>query len=122
MITKNKLKLDAYMELTKKWAPFLLKDIFMGAKNFKDFLQRNEGLSNRVLSDQLKGLEKHGYIKKEIISITPIKIEYSLTELGRSLNKVLYEQCIFAINVGFVKREDSCFKDIDLKEVFGIIK
>ena len=124
MLTKTKqvpkLTMDAYMELSKKWAIFLLKDMFLGCKRFRDFLQVHDNLSNRVLSDQLKGLEKHGYIKKEIVSVTPIQIEYSLTELGKGLNKMLYEKVMFTIKYGLISRNDPYFRGKNIEETFGI--
>lgn len=114
------LTMEAYMELSKKWAVFILKDMFLGAKRFNDFLQMHPELSNRVLSDQLKGLEKHGYIKKIIVSTTPLRIEYELDELGKSLNKMLYEKAMWAIKYGLAHRNDRYFKGKDLEQAFMI--
>jgi DNA-binding HxlR family transcriptional regulator len=115
-----KLTMDAYMELSKKWAVFLLKDMFLGSRRFNDFLEVNPNLSNRVLSDQLKGLEKHGYIKKKIISMTPLRAEYELTELGRGLNKMLYERLMWTIKFGLIDRNDKYFRGKDIEKAFGI--
>jgi DNA-binding HxlR family transcriptional regulator len=115
-----KLTMDAYMELSKKWAVFLLKDMFLGSKRFNDFLEVHPNLSNRVLSDQLKGLEKHGYIKKKIISMTPLRAEYELTELGRGLNKMLYEKLMWTIKFGLIDRNNPYFRGKDIEKTFGI--
>ncbi|MFW9804512.1 MAG: winged helix-turn-helix transcriptional regulator [Candidatus Thorarchaeota archaeon] len=115
-----RLTMDAYMELSKKWAVFLLKDMFLGCKRFSDFLEVHPELSNRVLSDQLKGLEKHGYIEKKLISMSPIRAEYVLTELGRGLNKMLYEKAMFAIKFGLADRNDDYFRGHDIEKAFGI--
>jgi DNA-binding HxlR family transcriptional regulator len=115
-----KLTMDAYMELSKKWAIFLLKDMFLGSKRFNDFLEVHPNLSNRVLSDQLKGLEKHGYIKKKIVSMHPIRAEYELTELGRGLNKMLYEKLMWTIKFGLIDRNNPYFKGKDIEKAFGI--
>jgi DNA-binding HxlR family transcriptional regulator len=126
MITETKqvpkLTMDAYMELSKKWAVFLLKDMFLGCKRFSDFLEVHPELSNRVLSDQLKGLQKHGYIEKKIVSMNPIRAEYELTELGRGLNRMLYEKAMFAIRFGLAARDDDYFRGHDIEKAFGIEK
>ena len=122
MVTKHKFTMDGYNELSKKWAVSILKSMFLGCKRFKDFLEVHEGLSNRVLSDQLKRLEYHGFIKKEIVSKTPIKVEYSLTEIGRDLNKMLYEKVMFAIKYGLIDRYDPYFRGKNIEEAFGIKK
>ena len=120
MAEKRKLTMEAYMELSKKWAIFILKDMFLGCRRFNDFLEVHPELSNRVLSDQLKGLEKHGYIEKKIVSTSPVKIEYVLTELGLSLNKMLYEKAVWAINHGLISRDSPYFRGNDLEKAFGI--
>lgn len=126
MATKTKkepkLSMDAYMELSKKWAVFLIKDMFFGCKRFNEFLEVHPDLSNRVLSDQLKGLEKHGYIEKKLVSMSPIRAEYELTELGRGLNKMLYEKVMWAIRFGLADRNDAYFKGRDIEKAFGIKK
>lgn len=123
MVTKkeSKLTMEAYMELSKKWAVFILKDMFLGCKRFNDFIEVHKPiLSNRVLSDQLKGLEEHGYIKKVIVSTTPLKAEYELTELGLGLNRMLYEKAVWAIKFGLGDRNDNYFKGKDLEKAFRI--
>jgi DNA-binding HxlR family transcriptional regulator len=112
--------MDAYMELSKKWAVFLLKDMFLGCKRFSDFLEVHPELSNRVLSDQLKGLEEHGYIEKKLVSMSPIRAEYVLTELGKGLNKMLYEKAMFAIKYGLIDRDDPYFRGKNIEKAFGI--
>ena len=119
---KTKLTMEAYMELSKKWAVFLLKDMFLGSKRFNDFLEVHPELSNRVLSDQLKGLIQHGYIEKKIVSMSPLRAEYELTDLGRGLNKMLYEKIMWAIEFGLINRNDSYFKGQDIEKAFGIKK
>lgn len=119
---ETKLTMEAYMELSKKWAVFILKDMFLGCTRFNDFLEVHPELSNRVLSDQLKGLEKHGYIRKTIVSTTPVRIEYRLAELGRSLNRMLYEKAIWAIEHGLLERNNKYFRGKDIEKAFGIEK
>lgn len=113
---------EAYDELSKKWAVPILKDLFFGRKRFTEFQEFHKDLSNKVLSDQLKRLEEVGLIKKEVISITPLKIEYALTEMGQSLNRMLYEKIIFAIKFGILARDDPYFGGQNIEEVFGINK
>jgi DNA-binding HxlR family transcriptional regulator len=124
MVTQVSVKftMDGYNELSRKWAISIIKSMFLGCKRFSDFLEVHDGLSNRVLSDQLKRLEHHGFIRKEIVSTTPVKIEYCLTEIGRDLNKMLYEKCMFAIRQGLISRGDPYFRGKNLEEAFGIDK
>ena len=84
--------------LGKKWTLHLIRDLFSGAKRFKDFLDANPHLSTKMLSARLKELETAKIIAKNVVRTNPLLIEYSLTERGRALNRVLYEVALFAIN------------------------
>ena len=63
----------------KKWTIHILRDLFLGRKRFSDFLKTNPQLSTKTLSIRLKELENNGIIEKQIISKTPVLIEYNLT-------------------------------------------
>lgn len=81
----------------KKWSLNIIRDLFMGRRRFRDFLQSNKDLSTKMLSERLKELEGYGLIKKDIVSTSPVVIEYSLTDKGRKLDKILYEVAAFCI-------------------------
>ena len=106
--------------LMRRWTIFILKDMFIGAKRFNDFLKMNPRISGKVLSDQLKILEEYGYIEKVVVSTTPLKAEYLLTEKGRGRNKMLYELMVFAKT--YLVPESDCdhFKGENLKKLYGI--
>lgn len=106
--------------LMRRWSILILKDMFMGAKRFNDFLKMNPRISGKVLSDQLRNLEKHGYIEKVVISTTPLIAEYHLTELGRGLNRFLYEMLVFARTWVISEEEYPDIKEERLREIFDI--
>ena len=87
----------ALVFISKKWSIEIIRDMFFGKKRFKEFKEGKPNLSNKVLSDCLKNLENNGIIQKKIINSTPISTEYYLTERGKSLNKVIYELAVFAL-------------------------
>jgi DNA-binding HxlR family transcriptional regulator len=127
MVTKknqchNNINFNKFNELSKKWALVIIKDLFLGCKKFNDFLEINTNLSNKVLSDQLKRLEKYGFITKNIVSTIPLKAEYELTEMGKDLNKIIYEKFIFGIKYGFANENCPYFKGRKLEEIFNIKK
>ena len=126
MVTKEKEKKEKaspeeiFDALMRKWSLLVLKDMFMGAKHFKDFLEMNPRISGKVLCDQLKNLEKYGFIEKVVVSTTPLKAEYRLTEQGRGLNRVLYELMVFARDYIAPGIEHEFFKEENLKKYFGV--
>ncbi|MFX0070223.1 MAG: winged helix-turn-helix transcriptional regulator [Candidatus Hermodarchaeota archaeon] len=120
MVT-DKERCDAiFAELSRKWSITIIKDIFLGCKCFSDFLAVNENLSNKVLSEQLKRLEELGFIKKIIVSTTPLKANYVLTDMGKSLNKLVYEKIMFGLNNKLFDRNYPLIAGKNLEKVFGI--
>jgi|ETNmetMinimDraft_16_1059900.scaffolds.fasta_scaffold166380_1 DNA-binding HxlR family transcriptional regulator len=87
----------AFNYLGKKWSVNIIRDMFRGKKKFSEFLKANPDLSTKMLSARLKDLEKDGFISKDIVSKSPISVEYHLTKRGRGLNKVLFEASVFSI-------------------------
>lgn len=84
--------------LSRKWVFGIMKDLFAGKKHFNEFKQDKPELSNVVLSDTLKYLEKKELISKNIIEDDSKRnIEYFLTEKGRKMNRILYEMVVFGL-------------------------
>lgn len=109
---------------SKKWNIEIIKDIFFGKKHFKDFKEGRSDLSNKVLSECLKNLENNGIIEKRIINSKPFYTEYHLTELGKSLNRLIYELVIFNLENSGEKNhgKESTYRRIkeNLREVLKI--
>ncbi len=84
--------------INKKWSIQIIRDIFFGKKHFKEFKEDKPKLSNKVLSNCLKELEKNGLIRKEVLNTTPVTTEYYLTDYGKSMNKIVYELAMFTLN------------------------
>lgn len=120
MVTNNEKCQEIFQELSKKWSVTIIKDIFLGCKTFSDFLKVNDDLSNKVLSDQLKRLEELGFIKKTVISTTPLKAHYELTPMGKSLNRFVYEKIMFGLNNNLFDRSYPLIAGKDLEEIFDI--
>jgi DNA-binding HxlR family transcriptional regulator len=76
--------------LSQRWSALVIYQLLSGSQRFTE-IQSAIGISGKVLSDRLKDLEHQGVVKREVIPETPVIIEYSLTEKGRSLEPVLRE-------------------------------
>jgi len=67
-----------------RWTLLIIRDLFMGSTKFGEFRQ-SSGIPPKVLSARLKSLLENGIIEREVYSEHPLRAEYHLTELGRSL-------------------------------------
>ena len=75
--------------LSTKWSALLLHDLMDGPRRFNE-LQRSIGhISQKVLTSNLRQMEKHGLLTRTVYAEVPPRVEYELTELGASLKPVL---------------------------------
>ncbi|MHA2503393.1 MAG: winged helix-turn-helix transcriptional regulator [Candidatus Kariarchaeaceae archaeon] len=81
--------------LHKKWTLTILRDMMRGLSHFSDYLKTSPGLSGKVLSERLKDMEAEGLIIKNVVSTTPLEIEYGLTEKGLDMQNVLFYFSMF---------------------------
>jgi DNA-binding HxlR family transcriptional regulator len=76
-----------------KWKCLILYFLSQKSMRTKEFYERIPAISQKVLTDQLKQLEKDGIVRREVFKELPPKVEYSLTELGESFVSVLNTMC-----------------------------
>ena len=74
--------------LLGKWILPILNELNSGTKRFNE-LKRTFEISHSVLTQQLKILEHEGMIRREVFPEVPPRVEYSLTEIGKSFHPVL---------------------------------
>ena len=72
-----------------KWKPLILWQLHEGALRFGELRRGLNGVSEKVLTQQLRELERHQIVHREVFAEVPPRVEYSLTELGLSLNTAL---------------------------------
>jgi len=74
----------------ERWTILLLRDLFLqGPRRFQDFQESLTGVAPNTLSARLKTLEAHGLVARRRYSEHPPRLEYYLTEEGKSLGPVL---------------------------------
>ena len=83
--------------INKKWGIQIIRDLFFGKTHFSEFKEDKPGLSNKVLSNCLKSMEKDGLIKR-ISDRYERDVEYILTKKGQALNKIVYELSMYSID------------------------
>lgn len=78
--------LSVAMEVVgSKWKFCLLDEIAKGATRPRDLVNAINGITKRVLQKQLSELELHGILGKTIYAEVPLRVEYFLTESGKSI-------------------------------------
>ena len=72
-----------------KWKLLIIRDLLSGTKRFGELRKSLTGISQRVLTENLRDLEKDGLINRKVYAEVPPKVEYSLNETGLSLSPII---------------------------------
>lgn len=67
----------------------ILRDLLTGTKRFGELKKSVGNVSQKVLTSQLRDMEESGLVNRKVYAEVPPRVEYSLTELGKSLNPIL---------------------------------
>jgi len=74
----------------KKWHPVIVHRLLdNGPSGFNELQESVDGISSKVLSDSLEDLAEKRLVEREVISEKPVRVEYALTDHGRSLEPVI---------------------------------
>jgi len=68
-----------------KWSVLIIIMLAPGTRRFSDLKRDIGGISQRMLTLCLRGLERDGLVKRTVYAVVPPRVEYALTEMGRSL-------------------------------------
>lgn len=77
------------MLIGDKWKVLILRDLLPGTKRFSELKKSIGTVSQKVLTAQLRDMERNGLVTRKVYPEVPPRVEYSLTELGRSLKPIL---------------------------------
>ncbi len=77
--------------IADKWTVLIVASLMEDTKRFGELRKDIEGISQKMLTQTLRGMERDGLINRKAYAVIPPKVEYSLTELGRSLIKILLD-------------------------------
>lgn len=72
-----------------KWKVLILRDLMPATKRFGELKKSIGSVSQKVLTAQLRDMEQNGLVHREVFAEVLPRVEYSLTELGRSLKPIL---------------------------------
>ena len=75
--------------ISDRWKVLILRELFLGTRRFGELKKALNGISQKVLTENLKDMAEQGLISRRVYAEVPPRVEYSLTPLGESLRPVL---------------------------------
>ena len=93
MVTKKQLPAcpvaTTVQLIGSKWKLLIMRNLLVRPWRFNELRKDLEGISQKVLTDSLRSMEKDGIITRTVYPEVPPKVEYALSELGQSLRPVI---------------------------------
>ena len=72
-----------------KWKLLIIRNLLSGPQRFTEMKKTISGISQKVLTDNLRALETDGLVNREVFAEVPPRVVYSLSELGNTLRPIL---------------------------------
>ncbi len=79
-------------QITDKWSMTVMA-VLEEPRRFNEIKRRIDGVTQRVLTQTLRRLERNGMIMRRVLPTSPVGVEYSLTKLGESLREPFDHLC-----------------------------
>lgn len=76
-----------------RWKIPIIFHLLTGQKRFSELLRLIQGVTQKMLTQQLREMERNGLVQRKVFPQVPPKVEYSLTALGQSLLPVVDAMC-----------------------------
>jgi DNA-binding HxlR family transcriptional regulator len=76
-----------------RWKPVILYYVFSGPKRLSELKRMMPDITQKVLIQQLREMEEHGLVRREVFAEVPARVEYTATEMGLGLEPILLALC-----------------------------
>ena len=86
------------MLISDRWKVLILRDLLEGTKRFGELKKSVGGISQKVLTANLRAMEESGLLSRKVYAEVPPRVEYTLTETGYSLRPVLDAMKVWGSN------------------------
>ncbi|MPV55199.1 transcriptional regulator [Burkholderia sp. HI2761] len=76
-------------QISDKWSMMVVTVLDGGPLRFNEIRRRLQGVTQKALTQCLRRLERNGLVSREVISLSPVAVQYQITPLGRTLQQPL---------------------------------
>ncbi|MFD7097415.1 winged helix-turn-helix transcriptional regulator [Streptomyces xanthophaeus] len=89
----DSLAREIFSDVANKWALLIIEALGERTLRFTELRNEVEGISHKMLTQNLRMLERNGLVVRDVYPTVPPRVEYSLTEPGRELRKTVDVMC-----------------------------
>lgn len=89
----DSLAREIFSDVANKWALLIIETIADGTLRFSEIRDRIEGISHKMLTQNLRMLERNGLVDRYVHATVPPRVEYTLTESGVGLRATIDGMC-----------------------------
>lgn len=102
--------------IADKWTVLVMILLESETKRFSNLQREIGGISQKMLTQTLRGLERDGLVSRKVYATVPPKVEYSLTPLGHTLKDLLYAVKTWSeTNINEVLTAQKSYDDLNVK-------
>ena len=89
----DSLAREIFTDVANKWALLIIESLGQGTLRFTEIRKQVEGVSHKMLTQNLRMLERNGLVGRTVYPTVPPRVEYELTESGRALWDIVGGMC-----------------------------
>lgn len=89
----DSLAREIFSDVANKWALLIIEALGEGTLRFGELRDRIEGISHKMLTQNLRMLERNGLVERTVYPVVPPRVEYTLTEPGQALRVTIDGLC-----------------------------
>ncbi|MFG3497905.1 winged helix-turn-helix transcriptional regulator [Streptomyces sp. NPDC047928] len=89
----DSLAREIFSDIANKWSLLIIEALGEGTLRFTELRNEVEGISHKMLTQNLRTLERNGLVERTVHPTVPPKVEYTLTEPGRALRATVAGMC-----------------------------
>ena len=89
----DSLAREIFSDVANKWAFLIIEALGERTLRFSELRNEVEGISHKMLTQNLRMLERNGLVERDVHPTVPPRVEYTLTEAGHGLRKTVDGMC-----------------------------
>ncbi|MGV9817467.1 winged helix-turn-helix transcriptional regulator [Nocardia xishanensis] len=89
----DSLAREIFSDIANKWTLLIIETIADDTLRFSELRNGIEGISHKMLTQNLRAMERNGLVERTVYATVPPRVEYRLTEPGRALRAVVDGMC-----------------------------